>query len=374
MTNIRLSKSVVGIEEKNAVMQVLDEGFLGMGREVQLFENELQAFLKTRNEVICVNTGTSALHLALQAIGIGAGDEVLVPNITYVASFQAITATGATPVLVDVNLDTVFIDLEDAESRITKNTKAIMPVHYASDSQKMDDVHAFAKLHNLRVVEDAAHSFGSYRSGSLVGSECDVLCFSFDGIKNITAGEGGAIVTGDRKIIEYVRDARLLGVEKDTEARYQGIRSWDFDVKEQGWRYHMSNVMAAIGRAQLKKIEAFGSHRKQCAEHYLELMSGISNIEPLNLSYKENVPHIFPVKVLSNNRDELISYLREQKIECGVHYKPGSQLERYKSESHYPNSELLYKQLLTLPLHADLSRKEQDYVFAAIKKFNIGKL
>ena len=251
---IRLSKSCVGEEEKIALARVIDEGFLGMGKEVQSFEREIAEFIGTELNVICVNTGTAALHLALACLGIGAGDEVLVPSITYVASFQAIAATGARPIACDVTMDKVFIDLEDAEKRITDRTKAIMPVHYGSNSIGIEAVYEFAKRYKLRVVEDAAHSFGCYRNGKKVGASGDIICFSFDGIKNITSGEGGAVVTADNILARRIMDARLLGVEKDTEMRFEGKRSWSFDVRHIGYRYHMSNLMAAIGREQLKKF------------------------------------------------------------------------------------------------------------------------
>jgi len=161
MRNIRLSKSTVGEEEKAAVLKVLDKEYLGMGEEVKLFEDEIRRFMRTDKEVICVNTGTAALHLSLLCLDLKAGDEVLVPSITYIASFYAISAAGAHPLVCDVREDTLFIDIEDAKRRVTKNTKAIMPVHYASDSQYMDEVYAFAKRHGLRVIEDAAHPLGA---------------------------------------------------------------------------------------------------------------------------------------------------------------------------------------------------------------------
>src|SRR5450759_1400654 len=206
-------------------------------------------FIGGNRQVICVNTGTAALQLAVQACGIGRGDDVLVPTLTFVSCFQAVSATGATPVACEVLRDNGCLDPEDAARRITAHTKAIMPVHYASGAGKLYDVYALAKKHGLRVIEDAAHAFGGTRNGARVGATGDVVCFSFDGIKNITSGEGGAVVTSDAAVANRIKDARLLGVEKDTEKRYTGKRSWEFDVTAQGWRYHMSNVFAALGRA-----------------------------------------------------------------------------------------------------------------------------
>ena len=369
MTTIRLSKSCVGQEEKDAVCRVIDAGYLGMGKEVQLFEEEIAAYLGTDLEVICVNTGTAALHLALLCLDIGPGDEVLVPSITYVASYQAIAATGAKPIACDVTLDRVFIDLEDAAKRLTKHTKAIMPVHYASDSQDMKSVYAFADANGLRVVEDAAHAFGGVRDGASVGTVGDIICFSFDGIKNITSGEGGCILTGDKELARRVKDARLLGVEKDTEKRYQGQRSWSFDVKHQGFRYHMSNLMAAIGREQLKKVSRFGDHRKACVALYREGLKGAKGLAFLELDYANIVSHIFVVRIVDGRRDGLMEMLRANKIECGIHYMPNHLLDYFATAYSLPIAEKLGCELLSLPLHAELSVADLDRAVAVVLNF-----
>jgi dTDP-4-amino-4,6-dideoxygalactose transaminase len=369
MSTIRLSKSCVGEEEKLALARVIDAEFLGMGPEVQSFEEELRTYIGCDAKVICVNTGTAALHLAVLCLGIGTGDEVLVPSITYVASFQAVSATGARPIACDVTDNRVFIDLDDAEKRITEHTKAIMPVHYASDSQEMDKVYVFAKHHNLRVIEDAAHGFGCKRNNKMVGIEGDIICFSFDGIKNITSGEGGAVVTSDQELAQRIKDARLLGVEKDTEQRFKGKRSWMFDVKYQGFRYHMSNLMAAIGREQLKKIPLFAEHRKKCVNFYRKQLDSLDEICFLDLDYENIVPHIFVVKLKSGLRDKLMSYLRASGIECGLHYQPNHLLRSFKTDFSLPIAENLADQLLSLPLHAELKKPEQEKVIMEIRTF-----
>jgi dTDP-4-amino-4,6-dideoxygalactose transaminase len=368
MNTIRLSKSVVGDEEKLAIARVIDAGYLGMGKEVQAFELELQQYLKTEHEVICVNTGTAALHLALQAIGVGPGDEVLVPSLTYVATFQAVSATGAKPVACDVTLDSVFIDLNDAGDRVTARTRAIIPVHYGSSTAGIDAVYLFAKERNLRVIEDAAHTFGCTHNGKKVGAIGDIVCFSFDGIKNITSGEGGAIVTGDRQLARKIKDSRLLGVEKDTDKRYAGGRSWAFDVCEQGWRYHMSNLMAAIGRSQLQKIDRFSSQRMHLAQRYARELCGNSDLVILNFDYENIVPHIFPVRILHGRRSEIIDALSEELIETGVHYQPNHQLSYYADGYGLTNSEALGLELLSLPLHPEITDEDQTRVIRAILK------
>lgn len=368
MNTVRLSKSCVGQEEKDAVCRVIDAGYLGMGKDVQLFEEEIADYLGTELEVICVNTGTAALHLALLCLDIGSGDEVLVPSITYVASFQAIAATGAKPIACDVTADRVFIDLEDAAKRVTKRTKAIMPVHYASDSQSMDAVYAFAIIHGLRVVEDAAHAFGCVRNGARVGTVGDVICFSFDGIKNITSGEGGAVITGDIELARRIKDARLLGVEKDTDKRYQGQRSWSLDVKHQGYRYHMSNLMAAIGSEQLKKVNKFSEHRRACVTRYRAGLGGVKGLAFLDLNYADIVSHVFVIRITDGRRDRLMERLRSKEIECGIHYMPNHLLDYFKTPYLLPTAEMLGCELLSLPLHADLSFADQDRVIAEVLK------
>lgn len=366
---VRLSKCSVGPEEREAVMRVFDNQYFGMGREVQAFEQELKSYLQTDLEVVCVNTGTAALHIALLCLDLKAGDEVLVPSITYVASFQAISATGAKPIACDITANGVFIDLKDAEKRVTKNTKAIMPVHYGSDSSQIDSVYDFAKKHNLRVVEDAAQSIGCTRKGKPVGGSGDILCFSFDGIKNITCGEGGLVVTSDKDLAQRIRDARLLGVEKDTEKRYKGERSWTFDVVHQGFRYHMSDIMAAIGRAQLVKLPAFAERRQKIAHYYLNNLKDIKEIQFLNFNFDNIVPHIFVLKVINGKRNELFDYLSEQGIGVGFHYNPNHKLTMFKTDYELPTTDMVAEQIITLPTHVDLSDEDLSYVVEKIKVF-----
>jgi dTDP-4-amino-4,6-dideoxygalactose transaminase len=365
---VRLSKCSISSAEINAVTQVLESEFLGMGSKVVEFEQSIKQYLDTNMDVVCVNTGTSALQLALSALNIQEGDEVLVPSLTYIATFQAISAMGAIPIACEVNSDTLFIDVHDAETRVTPRTRVIMPVHYASSSKGMSDVYVFAKKYQLRVIEDAAQAFGCFQDGNKVGVLGDIVCFSFDGIKNITAGEGGAILTSDKRLIEKMQDSRLLGVKKDTEKRASNQRSWDFDVESQGFRFHMSNINAAIGIEQLKRIDFFKEKRQLIAKQYIEILSPINEVKFLNLNYEEIVPHIFVIKV--KNRDGLRDYLLKSGIECGVHYKPNHMLKMYSNPLVTLSiTESLYSKIISLPCHVDLSLLEQDYVIQKIGEF-----
>jgi dTDP-4-amino-4,6-dideoxygalactose transaminase len=369
---IHISRSVVGAAELEAMGRVMrDDGYLGMGREVRAFEVELQEYLGGRDRtVICLNSGTAALHLAVQSLTTP-GDEVLVQSLTFVASFQAISAAGAVPVACEVYPDTVTLDLEDAARKITPRTRAVMPVHYASNPGDLEAIYAFAERHGLRVIEDAAHAFGCTYKGRKIGSFGDLACFSFDGLKNITSGEGGAVVTSDPEVIQWVQDARLLGVQRDTEKRYQGARSWEFDVQHQGYRYHLSNLFAAVGRVQLGRFEGeFKPRRVELAQKYRTAFAGTSDLILFHGDPGPLVPHIFPIRVINGKRDGLREFLRARGIESGIHYKPNHLLSFYGGgREALPVTEKLYEELLTLPLHPGLGDAEIDVTIAAVMEF-----
>jgi dTDP-4-amino-4,6-dideoxygalactose transaminase len=365
---IRLSKSCLSDSEKKAVMNVLDREYLGMGSDVQKFEEVLGEFFG--RPVACVSTGTAALHLALHAVGIGTGDEVLVQSLTYVASFQAISATGAIPVACDIDVKTLCLDWKDAEKKLTPRTKAIMPVHYAGGVGELSDIYAFAEKHNLRVIEDAAHAFGTIYKGERIGGFGDVACFSFDGIKNITSGEGGCVVTDDKKVLQRIKDARLLGVERDTEKRYSSERSWEFDVTMQGWRYHMSNIMAAIGIEQLIRFPELSEKRKILASAYKMILSNINGIGLIELDYNHVIPHIFAIILPKHiNRDALKNMIERKGIQTGIHYQPNHWLSKYKVPGlNLKYTDEIYLQLLTLPLHPDMGLDDVSFICNSLKE------
>lgn len=368
---MRLSKSVVGQKEVAAVSRVLlEDGYLGMGRTVQEFEQALKQYLGAE-EVICVNSGTAALHLAVQAAGLKEGDEILIQSLTYISDFQAISATGAKPIACEVLPENLTIDLVDAGKRITSRTKAIMPVHYASNPGNLEAIYEFAKINNLRVIEDAAHAFGCRYQEKMIGSFGDIVCFSFDGIKNITAGEGGAVATKDKQIAELIKNARLLGVEKDTEKRYRGVRSWEFDAHYQGYRYHLSNIFAAIGLTQLNRFEnEFKPKRIAFAKKYREQLQNIRQLQLLEGEPGEIVPHIFPIRVLNGGRDQLRKFLDENQIPTGIHYLPNHLLSLYGAQKGLlPLTEKIYEEIISLPLHPELNNEDIDSVTNLIKTF-----
>lgn len=369
---MRLARSIVGEQEAENLRRVLlEDGYLGMGKEVQAFESEIAGYLGVAPEqVACVNSGTAALHLAAQA-AVAPGDEVLVQSLTFVASFQAIAAAGAVPVPCEVRPETITLDLEDAARRLTPRCKAIMPVHYASFPGDLDAVYRFAERHGLRVIEDAAHAFGCTFRDRKIGSFGDTACFSFDGIKNITCGEGGAVVGRDPRILAQVRDARLLGVNNDTEKRFSGQRSWDFDVTRQGYRYHMSNLSAAIGRAQLRRLDAeFAPRRVALARRYRARLQGVPGLDLLATDLGSVVPHLQPIRVLEGRRNDLSAHLETLGIQTGIHYKPNHLLSLFGGgRVSLPVTEKAGQELLSLPLHPGLSDQDVDTVCSAISHF-----
>ena len=357
---IRLSKSVVGKKEADAVAHIIEDiGYLGMGETVGEFEHALEDYIGGGRRCVCVNSGTAALHLAVQSVT-QPGDEVLVPSFTFVASMQAITGAGCRPVCCDIDPDTLTLDLRDAERRITPRTKAMMPVYYGSNCCMATQYQTFAREHGLRLVEDAAHAFGCTCDGQKIGSTGDVVCFSFDGIKNITSGEGGAIFTADDEVYQKVSDARLLGVQKDSEKRYAGKRSWTFDVVAQGYRYHMSNIFAAIGLVQLSRFEKeFAPRRRAIAMEYTRLLQDNTDVRLIPMNYAHDiVPHIFPLEILHGKRPLVEQVFKEHGIQYGIQYFPNHLLSYFKSDYALPVTEEVYGRIISIPMHPELTEDD----------------
>ena len=366
MKQIKLSSAYFGNDEAEAVARVLKTQVVNMGVEVKLFEEELQQFFGRRDaDVTCVHSCSAALQLSIQTCDIKAGDEVLVPTFTFVSTFQAIKANRAVPTPCDVDPRDGFIDLGDAEKRITKRTKAIIPVLFAGCSSKIDEVYKFANAHNLKVIEDAAHCFGDENIAQRDG----IMCFSFDPIKNISCGDGGCILTKHKNITKRLKDMRLLGVIGDTERRFQGKRSWNSDVTELGWRLHMNNIAAAIGRAQLAKFPEIRRLRQQNAKIYLQHLADVSEIQLFPINAKTAVPHIFPIIVKNGRRNELQKYLSDAGIETGVQYKPNHLLSYFNMGYALPNAEKLYSEILSLPVHPLVTKEDVEYIIEKIKSF-----
>ncbi len=365
---IRVSRGCLGEEELAEVREAFDYGYFGQSYKVFEFEEELGKYLGAEH-VIAVNNGTSALHLAVDALGIGKGDEVIVPSLTFVGSFQAISATGAKPIAAEIYPDTLLIDIEDARRKITEKTRAVMPVHYAGNPCDMDTLMKIAGEYGLRIIEDAAHALGSFYKGKRIGSFGDIACFSFDSIKNITCGEGGAVVCREPELADILRQKRYCGMDRKPMTSVEKGRTPFYQVKTQGFRYHMSNINAAIGLAQLKKLDSFIARRQEICRKYDRAFGGIPAINCLPINYDNVAPHIYVILLKNGGRNDLMEYLKNHKIETGINYVPNHLQPFYSNEAvSLPETEKAYEEILTLPLHCGLSDDDVTFVIQSVTK------
>jgi perosamine synthetase len=368
---IKVSQGCLGGDELAAVGEAFAYGYFGLGARVSAFEEALAAYLDVPH-VVAVNSGTSALHLALDALGVGPGDEVIAPSLTFVACYQAIALTGATPVACDVHPETLLMDVADAERRITARTRAIVPVHYAGSAADLEAIHDLARRHGLHVVEDAAHAFGSTYRGRKVGGTQGVACFSFDSIKTITCTEGGAITCTDEELFHVLRRKRILGVERNGQPGTAASRGpgWRYEVATRGFRYHMSEVNAAIGLVQLARADGFIARRREIARRYDAELVGLPGIRPLAADYEESAPHIYVIRVGGGRRDDLMSALGADGIETAVSYIPNHLQPLFRENGLVlPETEAAFDEILTLPLHCALSDADVAMVIERIRTF-----
>lgn len=366
---IPVSRPSISQEELQGISKVFDSAWLGLGSVVFEFENKLKEYLEADN-VVAVNTGTTALHLALDGFGIGAGDEVIVPSLTFCASIQVITELKAVPVFCEVDPRTLNMDIEDVKKRITERTKAIMPVHYCGNACDMDALLDIGKARDIFIIEDAAHAFGSTYKGRRIGSFGDATCFSFDPIKNITCGEGGAVVLKNDEIAENIRRKRILGIDKDTWHRYKNEKSWFYEVVTQGYRYHMNNINAAIGLAQFKKLDKFIDKKKKIVQLYNENFSNIDGIELIDWNLDEAAPFTYIVRVANNKRNDLMDFLKLRDIGSGVHYIP-NHIQPFFEEyaTPLPATDRVWKEIITLPLYYDMTNEDIERVISSVNEF-----
>jgi dTDP-4-amino-4,6-dideoxygalactose transaminase len=369
---IPLFKPLIEQQELDAAQEALKLGWLGMGSYVAEFERQLAAFVGAEDrKVIAVSTGHAALHLAFLLAGLGPGDEVITPSFNNAADFQAILATGAEPVFCDVRDDTLCIDLEKAERLVSPRTKAIVVTDYACLLCDHDYIDHFAKRLKLRIVHDAAHSFGSQHKGRMIGSFSDITIFSYDPIKTITCIDGGVIIAKNDDEVERLAQMRLLGMTQPTSSLYRNSRAFSYDISTIGFRYHMANLHAAVGLAQLTKIDAISESRRAACRRYNRQLAPISSVRLPATGFDDGVPFLYYIRVPASRRDALRAHLAELRIETGVHWQPGHQFTLLKDfrRGDVSVTERVGQEILSLPLHSCMPLKLVDRIAEGIRSF-----
>lgn len=368
MTVLLEQRPSLAREEIDAVARVLESGWLGMGAVARQFETELSRLTGSPYVLGC-QTGTAALHLALAALEVGPGDAVVVPSMTHVASVQAILAAGAEPIFCEVSPKTLTIDVADALARVTPRTRAIMPVHYGGAVCDMPALVGAARERGLLVVEDAAQAFGSTAGGKSAGTFGDVGCLSFDPVKNVTCGEGGAVVTADEELAARIACLRVLGIDRDSWTRHASDRPWSYSVTRTGFRYSLSDLNAAIGLAQLAKLERFRGRKLAIARRYLDALADVPGIEPVDRDLDEVFPFLFTVRVLEGRRDRLVERLARDGIHAWVRPLPNHLQPAFAAPGRrLPVSERLAREVMTLPFYVELRDEDVERVALAVRR------
>ena len=349
--------------------KIFDSGYIGMGPKTKEFENKFARYIGTKYAV-ATNSATAALHLANLALDIKKGDEVIVPSMTFVSTALTSLYCGAKPIFADIVEDTLCIDPKDIEKKITKNTKAIVTVHYGGHPCMMDEIVKIAKKHNLAIIEDAAHACGGRYKNKMLGSIGKIGCFSFHAVKNLPTGDGGMIVTNDKKIYSELLKLRWVGIDKSTWQRSSSKKySWQYSVDELGFKYHMNDITAVIGLAQLKVLDKHNLIRRKYAKKYNEVFKDLNWIKtPVEKEYALSSRHNYVIK--TEKRDKLNEYLALRGISTGVHYEPIHHYNVFgKVKADLPVTEKIWKNLLTIPLYPDMNEEDFKKITKEIVKF-----
>jgi perosamine synthetase len=370
MKNILFHKTYTTQDEVNSVIDAIKSGWLTMGPKVIEFENKFKTYIGS-NEAVMVNSATAALHLALKAIGLKRGDEVIVPTNTFVATAEVVTYFDAVPVLCDIEYDTHNIDVSKIEALITKNTKAIIPVHFGGQPCDMDELNIISKQYNLKVIEDAAHALPSTYKDKFIGNlNSDITCFSFYATKTLSTGEGGMVTTNNPKYAKNISINRLHGISRDVWDRYSG-GGWDYDIVDNGNKYNSTDINAALGLSQLKKLEWMWDRRANIAKKYDEAFKG--KVESLYIKEdRETSYHLYVIKV--NNRDEVYHKLKEKGIGSSVHFIPIHKHTYYKNRYNYRDEDFpvandVFLKSLSLPIYPDLSDEDVEYIIENVLSY-----
>lgn len=381
---IPFHRASIGEQEINEVVDTLRSGWLTTGPKTEQFEREFREYVQAPQS-LAVNSCTAGLHLALDALGLNAEDEVITTPLTFCATVHTIVHTGATPVLADIGKDG-NIDPDSVEERITARTKAIVPVHFAGMPCDMDRLWAIARKHDLKVVEDAAHAVGAIYKGQPIGacsqtpkSGSDAVAFSFYATKNLTTGEGGMLTMADPELYSRMKCLCLHGISRDAWNRYSEKGSWYYEVHESGFKYNLSDVQSAIGIHQLRRQEEFVQARARYAELYRELLSDLAELElPADVPPgSRHAWHLYCVRLnlqkLRIARDEFIQNLRERQIGTSVHFIPINLHPFFRARAAEPRNDCptvvdLYPRLMTLPLYPAMTEEDVRYVASSVRE------
>jgi len=359
-----------GEEEVEAVREVLLSGWVGPGKKVEEFERRFAEFVDAKYAV-SLNSCSAALFLAFKALNVEGG-EVLTTSLTFVASNHAILQNDATPVFCDIDPETLNIDPRSMEANITSKTKAILVVHFAGHPCDMDAIGAIAQKHGLPIVEDAAHAVGARYKGKMIGGISHITCFSFDARKNLSTCDGGMLTTNDEEITKRVKRLRWMGISKGTYDRFRknGLeRRWEYEIDEVGYKCYMNDLNAAIGLAQLSKIEAANAQRREIFLQYGHAFAELEWFQaPVIREDVRSGMHAYVARV--PDRDGLIAHLADREIDAGVHYKPCHLFNVYEPYRRVlPVTDAVWPQLLTLPLFPSMTEDNVQQVIGAVTEF-----
>jgi len=376
-----LSKPSITEDEINAVAEVLRSGWITTGTKNAELEQSVSQITGAKYAV-ALSSATAGMHLLLKALGIGPGDEVITPSMTWVSTANQIELCGATPVFVDVNRDTLMVEAEMIEPLINDRTRLIVPVHYAGASLDLDPLRALAARHGVPLVEDAAHAIGTKYKGVPIGNSGTAI-FSFHPIKNITTGEGGMLCTDDAELAEKIRQLRFHGLGVDAYDRETQGRAPQAEVLTPGYKYNLPDMNAVLGLGQLARLDALNARRTEIAEMYLDLLKDVNEIQPLHQPPYEMTHcwHLFVIRVdtdrLSMSRDKFMQALKDKQIGTGLHFRATHTqkfyLEKYAdSKISLPNTEWNSDRICSLPLFPDMTDEDVQRVVAAIKEVIAG--
>lgn len=360
-------------KDKKSILKVLDQRWLTTGPTLQKFEEKIGKFI-TSKYAIGVSNATQALHLSVKSLGIGPGDQVIVPTFTFAATANAVTYCGAEPILVDVDLDTFNISTKEIERKITNKTKAVICVHYGGQACDMKEIRSISRKHGLFIIEDCAHALGSTYENKKCGSFGQTGCFSFYPTKIITTGEGGMVTTSEKKLYEKIRILRSQGVNIQAADREKKAQ-WKYDVVDLGYNYRLDEIRAALGLSQIGRIRKINERRIRIAKKYDEKLGKIKGIiTPQKKSNRNHIYHLYTIKIEKEyplTRDELFQKLYKKGIGTSVQYYPlhlmSYNKKKYQNSKKFQNAEILKDQVLCLPIFPTMTSKQIDYVVSNLE-------